>query len=97
MTTLCTLAASTTTTISKPRLSVTMNRLRPLIFLPASYPRVSRPTVLRQSEAEVVGMSVVALNRRGPGRVALGSAPAARDYQKRLVRIATGSDRAAEP
>ena len=38
-------AASTTTTRSRPRVSVTMNRFLPLIFLPASYPRLFRPTV----------------------------------------------------
>jgi hypothetical protein len=32
----CTLAATTLTTISRPRVSVTMNRFRPLIFFPAS-------------------------------------------------------------
>jgi hypothetical protein len=32
----CTLAASTTTTMSGPKVSVTMNRFLPLIFLPAS-------------------------------------------------------------
>ena len=32
----CTLAASTTTTMSRPKMSVTMNRFLPLIFLPAS-------------------------------------------------------------
>ena len=31
-----TLAASTTTTMSRPKVSVTMNRCLPLIFLPAS-------------------------------------------------------------
>lgn len=36
-------AAITHTT--SPRVSVTMNLLRPLTFLPASWPRVGRPTV----------------------------------------------------
>src|SRR3954465_11184538 len=40
-----TLAAVTSTTISRPMVSTTRCRLRPLVFLPASQPREPRPTV----------------------------------------------------
>src|SRR3954451_17725401 len=40
-----TLAAVTSTTISRPIVSTTRCRLRPLVFLPASQPRVPVPTV----------------------------------------------------
>jgi hypothetical protein len=41
----CHLAATTATATSSPVVSVMMNRLRPLTFFPASYPRLLRPTV----------------------------------------------------
>src|SRR3954471_2144830 len=41
----CRLAAVTSTTTSRPMVSVTTCRLRPLVFLPTSYPRESWPTV----------------------------------------------------